>query len=556
MRILFFLVFWLVFGVGLSHAEKLAVLEFYGVGVDKAYLELLTDSARGGALDVGRGEGIEIYTQENMLMMLSDMGKSAECMEGSCEVEIARNISADYVVSGKVTKRGSTIILQMKFHESRGGTLLATEELTDTDELALQQSVKPKTGSMIRKGLSLSMDTTIVVSSVDVVEAKVEGLSGDLATRMAQLEGQRLAMEEAEKARLAEEERQRLERKRLEQERQTELARQRLELEKIETELERVKQEAQRPYQEKAKTDWAKVKVFAEKGDDLGKEALAAFISEYSNVRVSISGQSFSVVIPEVAEAEKILRMAQHDAFDTVVVSGGTFKMGCLPSDRDCSPSEYLRHRVTISHTLVVMTTEVTQGLYESVMNKNPSKFSSCGKDCPVEQVSWYDAVAFANALSRQEDLSECYRISGTDVTWLNKDCSGWRLPTEAEWEYLARGDEGYKYAGSNSIDDVAWYSGNSRYKTHPVGQKQANGFGLYDMTGNIYEWTWDWYTSMYDSKRSVTDPRGPSSGSYRVNRGGGCRSNEKSARVSNRTNNGPASIRDTLGIRLIRNKI
>ena len=95
-------------------------------------------------LEVGRG-GEEIYTRENMLMMLSDMGKSAECMEGSCEVEIARNIGADYVVSGKVTKRGSTIILQMNFMKPEG-TLLATEELTDTDELALQQSVKPKAG--------------------------------------------------------------------------------------------------------------------------------------------------------------------------------------------------------------------------------------------------------------------------------------------------------------------------------------------------------------------------------------------------------------------------
>ena len=184
MRFLFLLVLWFALGSSLGFAEKLAVLEFYGVGVDKAYLELLTDSARSGALEVGRGEGIEIYTRENMLMMLSDMGKSAECMEGSCEVEIARNISADYVVSGKVTKRGSTIILQMKFHETRGGTLLATEELTDIDELALQQSVKPKTGSMTRKGLGLS-------GSAEVVTAEVEGLSGDLATRLAQLERQR-----------------------------------------------------------------------------------------------------------------------------------------------------------------------------------------------------------------------------------------------------------------------------------------------------------------------------------------------------------------------------
>ena len=113
---------------------------------------------------------------------------------------------------------------------------------------------------------------------------------------------------------------------------------------------------------------------------------------------------------------------------------------------------------------------------------------------------------------SRKEGLSECYRISGTNVTWSDVNCSGWRLPTEAEWEYLARGGGEHKYSGSNSIGDVAWYRDNSGRETHPVGQKQANGFGLYDMTGNVWEWTWDWYGDY--SSGSVTDPRGPSSSS------------------------------------------
>ena len=114
-------------------------------------------------------------------------------------------------------------------------------------------------------------------------------------------------------------------------------------------------------------------------------------------------------------------------------------------------------------------------------------------------ECEWYDAVNFANKLSEELSLSVCYSIEGRDVTWLNADCSGWRLPTEAEWEYLARGGEEHLYSGSNSIGDVAWYDGNSGSKTHPVGQKQANGFGLYDMSGNVNEWTWDWKVILFD---------------------------------------------------------
>ncbi len=188
---------------------------------------------------------------------------------------------------------------------------------------------------------------------------------------------------------------------------------------------------------------------------------------------------------------------------EMVPVEGGTFTMGCTNEQGDdCWDDEKPAHSVTLSG-FYMGKYEVTQAQWKAVMGSNPSRFK--GDNLPVEQVSWYDCQDFIRKLNQ---------LTGEKF----------RLPTEAEWEYAARGgnkSRGYKYAGGNNIDEVAWYDGNSGERTHPVGKKRPNELGLYDMSGNVWEWCSDWYDEDYYGNSPQNNPQGPASGSSRVFRGG-----------------------------------
>ncbi len=235
------------------------------------------------------------------------------------------------------------------------------------------------------------------------------------------------------------------------------------------------------------------------------------------------------------------------------LAEGGTFKMGSPDDEEEAEGDEKPQHDVTVS-PFYISKYETTNAEYIEFLNSaeveadgskdgieligmgnNPIAVEYIGgkfrfkdgvtqfptSDTPVANVTWYGAVEYANWLSNQAGLTPVYTITGTSVTpsW---DANGYRLPTEAEWEYAARGGAssgGYTYAGSNSLNDVGWYVKNSGGQIHPVGQKQYNELKLYDMSGNVREWCWDWYGNYTSDSRS--DPVGPSNGPRRVERGG-----------------------------------
>ena len=198
--------------------------------------------------------------------------------------------------------------------------------------------------------------------------------------------------------------------------------------------------------------------------------------------------------------------------YDMKYMKGGTFTMGCTAEQGEyCYDNEKPAHQVTLS-SFYMGETEVTQALWKAVMGSEPTEFDGWtskygrGDDYPAYRVSYDDIV--------KEFIPKLNRLTGKNF----------RLPTEAEWEYAARGgnkSKGYKYSGSNNLEDMAWYCDNSDHKTHPVRTKSANELGLYDMSGNELEWCGDWYGDYISEGQ--TDPKGPSTGSYRVLRGGSC---------------------------------
>jgi len=289
-------------------------------------------------------------------------------------------------------------------------------------------------------------------------------------------------------------------------------------------------------------------------------------------------------------------------------IKPGRFTMGSPGSEKGRSKYEGPTHRVYISRPFLLHKTEVTQGQWKALMGNNPSKervSESCDDSCPVTMVSWFDALAYTNALSRREGLPECYKLSdckgtvgagcsGSDnlscghgkgasenafecslsvnapirdnrTLFMRHDptmCKGYRLPTEAEWEYAARaGTTGPRYG---ELDEIAWYSGRAMSE---VGKKQANAWGLHDMLGNVEEWTWDWMyegEGMYRGRGvpgsywsgSSTDPVGVNHGisnRLRVYRGGNYFDDPHKCRAAIRASGYPALRSFTLGFRVAR---
>jgi formylglycine-generating enzyme len=256
-----------------------------------------------------------------------------------------------------------------------------------------------------------------------------------------------------------------------------------------------------------------------------------------------------------------------------IYVPGGTFTMG---DTRGVGYSDELpTHTVTLN-SFYMGRYEVTQAEYSQYMQPGASLTSTfgLGDNYPAYYVSWYAILKYCNLRSMAEGLTPVYTISGStnpanwgavpnsnNATWnaaiCNWSANGYRLPTEAEWEYAARGatnNPDYLYAGSDDFNAVAWYDGNNTHNgSNPVGGKAPNGLGLYDMSGNLWEWCWDWWSSSYYSVSPVNNPTGPASGSYRLLRGGGWYGYAGYCRVTYRYYSYPYSSRFSSGFRIVR---
>ena len=249
-------------------------------------------------------------------------------------------------------------------------------------------------------------------------------------------------------------------------------------------------------------------------------------------VALSFSVFVFLIISLNSTKAQGLVVLKKSETNDDikmVFVQGGTFKMG---SD-DGEASEKPIHNVTLS-SYYIGKYEVTQKQWRDIMGTDPSNFKNCD-DCPVENVSWNDVQEFLEKLNQK--IGKKYR-----------------LPTEAEWEYAARGgnkSKGYTYAGSNNIENVAWHSTNSGYKTHEIAKKQENEIGLYDMSGNVWEWCSDWYGRSYYENTLENNPTGASSGSSHVLRGGSWAGYPTLCRVARRYYDVPNDRDMDLGFRV-----
>jgi formylglycine-generating enzyme required for sulfatase activity len=235
---------------------------------------------------------------------------------------------------------------------------------------------------------------------------------------------------------------------------------------------------------------------------------------------------------------------------EMVQIDGGTFTMGSPVDEQGRSNNEGPQRKVRVS-PFYIGKYPVTQAEYQELMGTNPSFFK--GINLPVEQVSWFEAVEYCNKRSEQEGLAPAYTVNGNNVSW-KQDANGYRLPTEAEWEYACRAGTQTPFYSGTLVDEAGWHSGNSEGRTHPVGEKQPNPWGLYDMHGNVLEWCWDWLGN-YPAEEQ-TDPQASSSGESRVSRGGCWRFPALQPRSAFRFGNKPFLQSHLVGFRIVRSGV
>ena len=346
--------------------------------------------------------------------------------------------------------------------------------------------------------------------------------------------------------------------------------------------------QAESDLQDSARSEWLALAPLLESPSPESADVVELYVEKYGEASVTVDGETTPVEVAYVDEARdwllrttggKVGWFIAEYGYEMVSVDAGEFIMGSTKSEGSNS-GRNAPHSVRITQPFTIGSTEVTQALYEAIMGENPTEVFIGGEGIreptyPVSTVKWVEAVEFCNRLSKKEGLRPAYRVSGADVEW-NRDADGYRLPTEAEWEYAARAGTYTKYTGTDDKNEACRY-GNVKDPTlaeaiapaiylnpdfpcrdraaGPVqgGSYAPNDWGLYDMTGNVGEWVWDWYGE-YPTELT-SDPIGPDTGDKRVERGGDHRSSYTHALLSNRSVRDPSRRNGSPGFRLVRSR-
>ena len=259
----------------------------------------------------------------------------------------------------------------------------------------------------------------------------------------------------------------------------------------------------------------------------------------------TLDNVQLSLKVDGTESNNKSLSVKLTPSFDTVFVEFNSFMMGALSGFSDETPI----HSVNLTRDLIVFTHEVTNQLWHQVMDTVVVPESLF--DFPKYSITWIRAITFCNKLSEVYGLDNAYKIDGANVTF-DYNANGWRLPTEAEWEYLCRAGSEDDFSGNGDINQMGYFDSNSGLQKHRIGEKLANQFGLYDVHGNLWEWCWDKYSEDYYNVTPKDNPTGPVGGARHVMRGGSYQDGFNFARISNRTIN--KIDYNAIGIRLVRN--
>ena len=551
-----------------AEAESVAVLELQNDSkrVQVSEVQFLSNNVRKAAKDGLDPARFQVMTRETMQVLVP--ASEMVCLAGKCIVEIGKKLQAKYVVGGNLSDVGGAIAITLEAYESKTGMLTGTENGTAasvTEAITLIQQMGAKLIRQIGGGSApaggggpsfavtkladvptvqavSSVETT--ASGIDFGNADVEGFEKyDVVVKLDKTDASA-----DDKARSWDALAQTVPKL-------ADIALARAAEWRRYAEQERAAEAARKARVEARDKDWAKLGrllALSVVSDDDKKKWAKTFVDAYGT---SWEDDPYVGQLAAYLPAGFVKRLEGY-----VPLPSGTFTMG--------------GHRVAISRPFLMKRTEVTQGEWKTVMGNNPSSKSSCGADCPVENVAWWDAVAYANAVSRKEGLEECYELSGCSgspgdglykcggASFKGLRCKGYRLPTEAEWETAARSggrDQKYPWGDAEPTCERAVFesggNGCGRDSTWLACSKTAGNTaqGLCDMAGNVWEWVWNWYGDLPPTDSS--DPLGVSSGSYRVVRGGSWSDGASGLPAAGRGGFAPSYRGNNLGFRLVRSR-